>query len=256
MKLKRIIAAAATFVFASAAVLGNPMVTSAEEAVTYYWYEEAAGEFTDIPVICSEPIKYDYYIRYADFPHDLVAYPDAFSDWDEEEIEYHKDKLVMWFNAGFYDNFNEGDVVTVQLPFSYPIVAYNWDTDYWDMTIDGNTASLTCVDYNCFIYFRVFMSLAKQSQDNFWFEPMNLELAIAAEEALANGTGVAKTSGDFALSYDIMKWLDAHPGVTLEYTLTYKDAEHLIVIPGGGNCANPSIPWYGPEYLIGLYESR
>jgi hypothetical protein len=50
-----------------------------------------------------------------------------------------------------------------------------------------------------------------------------------------------------------MKWLEDHPGVTLNYTLTYNGEEHLIVIPGGQKLANPEIPWYGPEYLIGNF---
>ena len=51
-----------------------------------------------------------------------------------------------------------------------------------------------------------------------------------------------------------MKYLDDHPGVTLKYTLSYKDEEHLIIIPGGGKYADPGIPWYGPEYLIGKFR--
>ena len=95
---------------------------------------------------------------------------------------------------------------------------------------------------------------ARPVEDQFWFKPMKTQLAIAADIVATNGgTAVAEASGDFSLSYEIMKYLDDHPGVTLKYTLTYKGEEHLIVIPGGGKRADPEIPWYGPEYLIGKF---
>ena len=95
---------------------------------------------------------------------------------------------------------------------------------------------------------------ASSTEDQFWFIPMKTQLAVAADIVATNGgTAVAEVSGDFGLSYEIMKYLDDHPGVTLKYTLTYKGEEHLIVIPGGGKFANPEIPWYGPEYLIGKF---
>ena len=92
-------------------------------------------------------------------------------------------------------------------------------------------------------------------EDQFWFKPMKTQLNIAAEIASTSGKeAVAEVSGDFALSYEIMKWLEDHPNVTLKYNLTYKEKDYNIVIKGGQKLANPEIPWYGPEYLIGKFS--
>ena len=83
---------------------------------------------------------------------------------------------------------------------------------------------------------------------------MKTQLAVAADIVATNGgTAVAEASGDFGLSYEIMKWLEDHPNVTLKYALTYKGADYNIVIKGGQKLADPEIPWYGPEYLIGKF---
>ena len=53
-------------------------------------------------------------------------------------------------------------------------------------------------------------------------------------------------------------WEVEYSGNTLCCTCkksSYKDEEHLIVIPGGGKYADPKIPWYGPEYLIGKFPA-
>ena len=50
-----------------------------------------------------------------------------------------------------------------------------------------------------------------------------------------------------------MKWLEDHPNVTLKYNLSYKEKDYNIVIKGGQKLADPKIPWYGPEYLIGYF---
>ncbi len=62
--------------------------------------------------------------------------------------------------------------------------------------------------------------------------------------------GICARFGGIACGGEIR---DDHQGVTLKYTLSYKEEEHLIVIPGGGKYASPEIPWYGPEYLIGKF---
>ncbi len=83
--------------------------------------------------------------------------------------------------------------------------------------------------------------------------PVSAPVAAAPAPASsgAEATGeVIKASGDYALSYDALKFLEDHPGVTLEYTLTYEGKEYLIVIPGGLKFADPSIPWYSPQFLI------
>lgn len=267
MKLKRIIAIAAAALFTSVSVLANQMVTSAREEEDYqtmYWKNLASGEITDIPIICSVPIDTVYNVNYLDYGPAMTEHPEVFADeeiFDEEMREYCKDKLWILVLIRLEDSLAVGDVVTIKLPFSYPVVELNnWDEEGQDLSVNGDTATITVKVPSDLIMFSLYMSPTQSDsapQDNFWFKPMENALAIAASEVELNGgTAVAKATGDFALSYDIMKWLDEHPGVILEYTLNYKDAEHLIVIPGGGNCADPTIPWYGPEYLKKYYESR
>ena len=267
MKLKRIIAIAAAALFTSVSVLANPMVTSAREEEDYqtmYWENGASEEITEIPIVCSEPIDEIFYAYYFDCGHEMAEHPDLFSDemgYTEEERQYLKDKIDIVFVVGVEDGTEAGDVITIKLPFSYPVIELNnWDEDGQEVSVNGDTATITCNVPSYIVAFSVMMTTTAPdtaTQDNFWFKPMENALVIAASEVQVNGgTAVAKATGDFALSYDIMKWLDEHPGVILEYTLNYKDAEHLIVIPGGGNCADPTIPWYGPEYLKKYYESR
>ena len=159
-----------------------------------------------------------------------------------------------------YGGFVPGDTVTFDCPF---VVEENDDTDgrypeeYWEFEgVSGNSVTFVCIKearYCMFVVRGHLKRLSSGQDDQFWFNPMKTQLAIAAEVAAANGSGVAEVSGDFSLSYEIMKWLEDHPGVTLKYTLTYNGEEHLIVIQGGQKLANPEIPWYGPEYLIGNF---
>ena len=224
-----------------------------EDYQPMYWEDRKSGVITEIPFECNVSIDdiYDASFHVA-------------SDWYEEGDELYpdyQDMIDLSVDAG-YDGqlFLVGDVVTIKLPFSYPVVdQQNGWYEYWDMSVDGDTVTLICIEPRASfsLYLEMAVPRAASAQDNFWFKPMENALAIAASEVEVNGgTAVAKATGDFALSYDIMKWLDEHPGVILEYTLNYKDAEHLIVIPGGGSCADPTIPWYGPEYLKKYYESR
>ena len=156
------------------------------------------------------------------------------------------------------DYFEPGDTVTFYLPFAIDeskIIDYevneNWSYELVSPTCVVATNLIS--DDRPWINVRL-PKPASSTEDQFWFKPMKTQLNIAAEVASTSGKeAVAEVSGDFGLSYEIMKYLDDHPGVTLKYTLTYKGEEHLIVIPGGGKFANPEIPWYGPEYLIGNF---
>ncbi len=160
--------------------------------------------------------------------------------------------IDMWIALKLYPD--AGDIVEIEFPFPVPNGAIFDLNEGWSVDkISGNTLTLKCTDPIFYISMKIYYS-ARQVEDQFWFKPMNTQLAIAADiVATRGGTAVAEASGDFGLSYEIMKYLDDHPGVTLKYTLTYKGEEHLIVIPGGGKCADPEIPWYGPEYLIGKF---
>ncbi len=191
-------------------------------------------------------------------------YDKIIANASEEELAENADEVALYrgkFEAECWGArlpyFEPGDVVTVQLPFSGTMVDYTLfeSDDCWAIDFTSNSVILTCLEVTPWIEFGVTYSGGSAApQNDFWFIPMKTQLAVAADIVATNGgTAVAEASGDFGLSYEIMKYLDDHPGVTLKYTLTYKGEEHLIVIPGGGKFANPEIPWYGPEYLIGNF---
>ena len=173
------------------------------------------------------------------------------TDYIKKEYEGMK-AIDMWIPFNLYPD--AGDIVEIEFPFPVPNGAIFELNEGWSVDkISGNTLTLKCTEPIFYISMKIYYS-ARPVEDQFWFKPMKTQLAIAADiVATKGGTAVAEASGDFALSYEIMKYLDEHPGVTLKYTLTYKDEEYLIVIPGGGKCADPGIPWYGPEYLIGKF---
>jgi hypothetical protein len=198
---------------------------------------------------------------WADYYEDYKA---AFGDTIEEyegtnAIDYYIDLY------GYCDPNAECTVVFTLPEASQGILKNNsfaWEGALKSVSVSGNKMTVVVKgdeigEFACSLSVIVGNSKNTASgsvDDQFWFKPMKTQLAIAADIVATNGgTAVAEASGDFGLSYEIMKYLDDHPGVTLKYTLAYKGEEHLIVIPGGGKFANPEIPWYGPEYLIGYF---
>ena len=190
-------------------------------------------------------------------PMEIITSNSDFELYDAYSL-YAPNFIYMLFVETTADpsSFMENDKVIITLPF--PASRINRDktsikNDAWEVEYSGNTLCCTCKK-SCDIIITFVLNKEIPLEDQFWFKPMKTQLAIAADIVATNGgTAVAEASGDFALSYEIMKYLDDHPGVTLKYTLTYKGEEHLIVIPGGGKYADPEIPWYGPEYLIGKF---
>lgn len=89
--------------------------------------------------------------------------------------------------------------------------------------------------------------------DKDWLDDLRLALRIADE---LGGERTVEYSGDFALSYDIMKYLEEHPLITLIYHVTYEDVEYTITIPAGKAIADPEIPWYGPLWLLANYGGK
>ncbi len=89
--------------------------------------------------------------------------------------------------------------------------------------------------------------------DKDWLDDFRLTLRIADE---LGGERTVEYSGDFALSYDIMKYLEEHPLITLIYHVTYEDVEYTITIPAGKAIADPEIPWYGPLWLLANYGGK
>lgn len=84
-----------------------------------------------------------------------------------------------------------------------------------------------------------------------WEDPIFTALAIAAENPEG---GIADIKGNYALSYYVMKFLEDHPNVTLNYKVTYETHTYLITIPGKEVKATLEIPWYGPEWLRGHFK--
>ena len=192
----------------------------------------------------------------------VISFDSDIEIWDcDAGRETDSDGLWYWAYIESYFDYCEGDTVIINLPFSTSYIdmdSFYYYYNEWSAPVfSGNSITFTCVEETdeCYFEFTVSGEVASAApQNDFWFIPMKTQLNIAAEIASTSGKeAVAEVSGDFGLSYEIMKYLDDHPGVTLKYTLTYKGEEHLIVIPGGGKFANPEIPWYGPEYLIGNF---
>ena len=189
----------------------------------------------------------------------------------EEEKEKNPQDVELLTNAwGAHvwvdgDIYEPGDTVTVSLPFSGTLTnlwfyndedsgSFEWEPE--SSTADSVTVRCTKETFYLECYIMFSKKSAEDKKENLsWFDPMKTQLAIAADTAATSGReAVAEASGDFALSYEIMKWLEDHPNVTLKYTLSYKGADHLIVIKGGRKLANPEIPWYGAEYLIANFQ--
>lgn len=260
---KRLLAAVMTGMMALSAIMATPLVTSAQNLTwDEYWYDWFEDEYTDIPIVftttndeteicCLDGAEFSFYDK------EIAAWPDEFSD---EEIANLSGTIWYYFDfdTNTTDSIKAGDVLTLNLPYAGTMKQYAFGDedgydDYWSVSFGTDSVTFTCLNnsYGFWISLLYQLGVVKTPEGNFWFEPMENELAIAASEVSVNGgTATAKISGDYALSYDIMKWLEDHPGVTLEYTLTYEGNEYLIVIPGGSQLADTNIPWYGPKYLI------
>jgi hypothetical protein len=259
-KMKKILALALSGVMVATLAVLTPITSRAEGKTFSYdveWYDEDEDVvFATTTFIVN--LQEGTYCWDGEEAEEYVA--DDFYVYAGREL-YDEDVYSYWFGLGNIPSyFTEGDTVVFNLPF---ILDENKVEDAYlddECELDSYTAStikLVAVgersDYACVELIGNFDYPSSYVPNEFWFEPMKTQLAIAAEVAAANGSAVAEASGDFALSYEIMKWLEDHPGVTLNYTLTYNGEEHLIVIPGGQKLANPEIPWYGPEYLIGNF---
>lgn len=285
-KMKKLIAASVSGLLAATMVLAMPITSNAEsieiedDGIEYWQKLVGVGENTnfidtDIPLVATVNSPRAVVLSstegmYRDLDETTAALSDEEKEKQAEMIEPLKGICMagIWVNGDIDEELDEmpfmpGDRVTVELPFSGTLVmgdAYDpmdVDADTW--ILEGSTSdsvTLECIGesfgFNCLVFFR--KNTSYDADREFWFQPMRTQLNIAAEVAEQTGKeAFAETDGDFGLSYAIMKWLEDHPNVTLRYTLRYNGAEHLIVIKGGQKLANPDIPWYGPEYLIGLF---
>ena len=247
---KRLLAAVMTGLMAISTIMATPILTNAKTFESGGWWvqDEVTGDWSqnDIPVtVTTTNENTDLDVMWGEL-------------WKEDGLQ----AIDFYFESDSVRNA-QGDILTIPLPISGTFVSLEYFDDdsepnnRWSLSYGTNTITATCLEDSWGLYFYVLYRLGVVNKDNFWFEPMENELAIAASEVeVKGGTATAKISGDYALSYDIMKWLEDHPGVTLEYTLTYEGVEHLIVIPGGTKLANTEIPWYGPKYLIQYFEQK
>lgn len=62
-------------------------------------------------------------------------------------------------------------------------------------------------------------------------------------------------AGD-SLPLSVMKKLAEAKNITLEFTFIYNGVEHTVVIPAGTAIYDESIPWYGPEWLLGHFPEK
>ncbi len=155
--------------------------------------------------------------------------------------------------------FQKNDTIEVQLPVSgNALLVDNYAGD-WDVKLVGNNKLvLKCLKPTDHAIINAFLvKKPKELKDGFWFESMKTQLNIAAEMAKKSGKEVtAQTEGDFALSYEIMDFLKKNPNVTMNYKLSYKEVVYDLVISGKKVNPDISIPWYGPEYLIGNFYKK
>ncbi len=265
-KMKKLIATLVGGLMMAMPILATPLFSQAKTVKgdfgnwTYYDYATDSTSDSGIPVSVTvntsdEDFDFWHYSEFVYYDEDVwaAAYPDA----DPEELAYYKGHWSCEFYLAAYDYFEVGDTVVVQLPFSGSLTEYDLDySDYWNVTFSSNSITFTCVkSYDEIDMEWVMYSKGSTEEDQFWFIPMKTQLNIAAEIASTSGKeAIAEVSGNFALSYEIMKWLENHPNVTLKYNLTYKEKDYNIVIQGGHKLANLEIPWYGPEYLIGKFS--
>ena len=247
-------------------ILATPIFAQAKTVSADFgnwrYYDYATGDYVDsgIPIsvtVNSSDDDFEFWGGYFEYMDEDVWVANN-PDEDPEELAYYAGcwSAEFWVEAEWY--FEVGDTVVVQLPFSGSI--YDWelyDEDDWDVAFGSNSITFTCIEKNdeIDVEWMMYKKGVSSEEDQFWFKPMKTQLNIAAEIASASGKeAVAEVSGDFGLSYEIMKWLEDHPNVTLKYNLTYKEKDYNIVIKGGQKLANPEIPWYGPEYLIGKFS--
>ena len=269
-KIRKWISILTAAMLAAIPVLATPVTSLAKELEPepHYWfridYETGRDVSTDIPITVtynSSNPEFEYVSAEGMF----FDGDEEISHWTEEEkkeraemMERFRGLLVaegyVW--AGGSSEFVENDTVTLQLPFSGEYLIAAAISDDWEVIgHTSNSATFKCLaeESEDFRFIAIYRK-GSASEDQFWFKPMKTQLNIAAEIAATTGKeATAEVSGDFGLSYEIMKWLEDHPNVTLKYTLTYKEKDYNIVIKGGQKLADPSIPWYGPEYLIGKF---
>ena len=271
--LQKMIAWVTGTALAAIPLLAATTVTYAENTeLQTTWLKTVFAEGDEFDYVSSDiPLNYSFnsavedqelinvLALYVDIDEMLVGASEELKKEAAEEDALHTGMIGFSMYACY--NFVAGDTFTVNFTYPVNIKNFKWGgEEQWKVqSLSPSSVTFVCTatgDFSEDAYWLSFMIDYDKSspQDQFWFKPMKTQLNIAAEVAEQTGKEtVAEATGDFALSYEIMKWLEDHPNVTLKYTLTYKDKEYNIVIKGGQKLAFPDIPWYGPEYLIGKF---
>ena len=276
--LKKMTAWIAGTVLATMPVLASALVVHADEILpmnpnwTTYKYDSETNNIkkvdTGIPVnfnfssSVENQKNTDLFAMYLDFDDVLADAPQEVIDRAASSGYIHTGMINL--SLLFSNSFVEGDTLSINFPYPIQINDFKYNgEEQWKITnLSATSVSFICTATGDFEGYADWIVLelqytksASALEDQFWFIPMKTQLNIAAEIASASGKeAVAEVSGNFALSYEIMKWLEDHPNVTLKYNLTYKEKDYNIVIQGGHKLANLEIPWYGPEYLIGKFS--
>ena len=277
--LKKMTAWIAGTVLAAMPVLASAFVVHADDEIltmnpNWITYQVDFENQIFSTVDTGKPVT--YYFSSSVENHKIIGLQGFYLDFDEMMADAPQEVIdraassgyihtgEMEFKIKFSKSFVEGDTLSINFP--YPIQINDFDyggEEQWKITnLSATGVSFICTatgDFegkaNWLGFGLVYVRNGSSSEDQFWFKPMKTQLNIAAEIASTSGKeAVAEVSGNFALSYEIMKWLEDHPNVTLKYNLTYKEKDYNIVIKGGQKLANPEIPWYGPEYLIGKFS--
>ena len=89
-----------------------------------------------------------------------------------------------------------------------------------------------------------------------FLDPLRTELAIAADLAKnTNQHQVVNYQADYsALPYEFMKLLQDNPQITLNLTFPFEGEMVTVTISGDKVVADPTIPWYGPAYMMGRFS--
>lgn len=91
-------------------------------------------------------------------------------------------------------------------------------------------------------------------EDTDWLEPLRTQLHIAADpEFGGNVNHTAEYTGDFALPTEIMAYIKAHEGVTLNYSFYVDDVLQTVTITSDNVVLEKGVDWYGFSYLLNHY---
>ena len=258
--MKKIPALIAGTFMTFAASLVFPIVTHAADALAWTKWDYEQGKEVDAGFTTAfsfttdneDSILSEKYGN-VDYANDYYAlHPEEAASAASNGFDY-EDALYLEFSA--YGTFHQGDKIYFAFPHEVREIIdfygyYNWSTVSYDnkgVTLVATTDTPECT-YS-FTYYKA-KAQAAQASEKFWEAPLEdkLNAAVASTDKK-----VVEYAGDFALSYDTMKFLKEHPEITLKYTMTINGEKKTAVIGGANVIADQNIKWYGVEYLYANY---